>query len=272
MSFARRGMHMGMTNDDTAPEAGSREQRWSRLLEWPLFAAALLVIPVVILSSGRFGAGWERVGLVLNWATWLAFAAEIAIMMIVTEHPRRWLREHPIELAVTILSPPVLPGPLQTVRFVRVLRLTRLLMTVKMLRRLVTSEGMLDATLLTGFLVLAGGVAFSQVERSQHLSAWDGVWWATSTITTVGYGDVTPHTTAGRLIGITIMLAGIGFVALLTAAVAQRFILGEERSSEAMEGLLDEILTELRDIRERLDELDGSRNGGRRSAAARRAR
>ena len=73
---------------------------------------------------------------------------------------------------------------------------------MKQLRRFLSPDGLRDAALVTVFVVMAGGVAFSQVERSQHLSAWDGVWWAMSTITTVGYGDVTPHTVAGRLIAI----------------------------------------------------------------------
>jgi voltage-gated potassium channel len=51
------------------------------------------------------------------------------------------------------------------------------------------------------------------------VSAWDGVWWAVTTVSTVGYGDITPTTDGGRAIAITVMLVGIGFVAILTAAV-----------------------------------------------------
>jgi hypothetical protein len=50
------------------------------------------------------------------------------------------------------------------------------------------------------------------------------VWWAIVTMTTVGYGDIRPETNAGRVIGIVVMLFGIGFLAVLTAAIAQRFI------------------------------------------------
>jgi voltage-gated potassium channel len=106
------------------------------------------------------------------------------------------------------------------------------------------------------FVVLAGGVAFSQVERSQRLSAWDGVWWATSTITTVGYGDVTPHTDSGRVIAIIMMVSGIGFVALLTAAVAERFIRDERESDVSIERHLINVTEELRQIRRRLDRLE----------------
>jgi voltage-gated potassium channel len=228
---------------------------WQRRLQVPLLVAALLVIPAVVLDSGQHTAPWSTVGTVLNWATWFAFVAEVAIMLWVVDDRRGWIRSHPLEVAVTVLSPPILPGPLQSIRILRLLRLSRLLRTAKILRRLLTPAGVRDAGLLTLLVVLAGGIAFSEVERGQHLSQWDGVWWAMSTITTVGYGDVTPVTTAVRLIAIALMVAGIGFVALLTAAIAHRFVAqgGEVASRE------DEILEELRRLHERLDRAERAR-------------
>lgn len=238
----------------------TREQRWERRLEWPMLIASLAVIPLVIIASDDFSAEVERIGRILNWGTWLMFVAEIAIMLVVTENRWRWLRHHPAELIATVLSPPILPGPLQTIRVLRVLRLTRLVVTLQMVRRFLSPDGLRDAALFTLFVVIGGGVAFSQVEKSQHLSAWDGVWWATSTITTVGYGDVTPQTVAGRIIAIIMMVSGIGFVALLTAAVAERFIRDEQAAGASLERHLVNLTEELRQIRRRLDRLEaGSR-------------
>ena len=53
---------------------------------------------------------------------------------------------------------------------------------------------------------------------------WDGVWWSVVTVTTVGYGDLYPTSVQGRLIGIVLMFTGIGFLSLLTAAIASRFV------------------------------------------------
>lgn len=53
------------------------------------------------------------------------------------------------------------------------------------------------------------------------------VWWAIETVTTVGHGDIYSKTTAGRIIGIVVMVSGVGFVALLTGTLAQRFVQGE---------------------------------------------
>jgi voltage-gated potassium channel len=73
----------------------------------------------------------------------------------------------------------------------------------------------------------------------EFASLWDGIWWAVVTVTTVGYGDLYPKTVQGRLIGMVLMFVGIGFLSLLTAAVASRFV-KQERSEER-----DEIIDAL---------------------------
>jgi voltage-gated potassium channel len=65
-------------------------------------------------------------------------------------------------------------------------------------------------------------------------SLWDSTWWAVVTVTTVGYGDVYPTTVQGRLVGIVLMFVGIGFLSLLTASIASRFV-REERTDEHAE-------------------------------------
>lgn len=80
------------------------------------------------------------------------------------------------------------------------------------------------------------------------------MWWAVVTVTTVGYGDTYPHTTAGRIIGMAVMLVGIGFVAILTAGAAERFMRAqraERRELEGVEQRLDEILRRLESLERR---------------------
>lgn len=220
-----------------------------RRLAIPLLVAALLTIPAIAIeeSSGA-SASLQHFGSALNWLVWLAFVAEAVAMLTVVDDRGRWLREHPLEVVVVLLTPPFLPASLQAARVFRLLRLLRLLRLGMLTRRLLSTEGVRDAAILAAVTILGGGAAFSAVEPAQHLSTWDGVWWAIVTVTTVGYGDIGPHTDAGRLIAIAVMFVGIGFIAILTAAAAERF-LREQRTERqdlnAIEAKLDDIVRRL---------------------------
>jgi voltage-gated potassium channel len=189
-----------------------------------MLLAALLVIPTIVIEQSDVGEPWDTVAVVLNWATWLAFLAEAVIMLAVVPDRLRWLRDHPLEVAIVVLTPRFLPASLQAARVFRLLRLLPLFQAGVLMRRLLSLEGLRDAAVLALLTVLGGGAAFAEVERGQDLSSWDGVWWAVTTVTTVGYGDIGPKTDAGRLLAIVVMLVGIGFVALITAAAAERFM------------------------------------------------
>ena len=68
-------------------------------------------------------------------------------------------------------------------------------------------------------------------------------------MTTVGYGDVTPDTDSGQVIAVTVMIVGIGFAAVLTGAIAQRFVAEEEERIESdvhdLHAKVDELGTQL---------------------------
>jgi voltage-gated potassium channel len=61
------------------------------------------------------------------------------------------------------------------------------------------------------------------------------MWWAMQTVTTVGYGDVTPKHVSGRLVGALVMLEGIAFIAITTAAITSTFVARAEREAGAAE-------------------------------------
>jgi voltage-gated potassium channel len=256
----------------TAVEVGAsvdpraaRAQRMQDRFEWPVVVAALLTVPILVIQESDFGEPWDVVASILNWGTWLVFLAEAAVMLSVVPDRRLWLRHHLIDLAVVVITPPFAPQAWQNGRLFRLIRLLRLV-RVAALRRLLSLDGMKYAAAVAVGTVIVGGAVFASVEETTKkgaaISTWDGIWWAITTVTTVGYGDIYPESTAGRIIAITIMLVGIGFVALLTAFIADRFI-NVQAGTEAKEDL---ILAELRSISARLEVLeDAARqpDGGR---------
>ncbi len=76
----------------------------------------------------------------------------------------------------------------------------------------------------TALVVVASGFLMRLVDRSEYPNVWRGIWWAMQTITTVGYGDVTPARTSGRIVAIAVMLWGIAFLTVVIAAITSTFI------------------------------------------------
>ena len=62
------------------------------------------------------------------------------------------------------------------------------------------------------------------LDHDEYSDVWVGMWWALQTVTTVGYGDVTPKNPAGRIIAAFVMLQGIAFLAIATAAITSTFV------------------------------------------------
>jgi voltage-gated potassium channel len=238
--------------------------RLERRFEWPILVAALLVIPVIVLERNNVSHGWRTVGSVLNWIVWLAFAVEFMTLLAV--HPRRlaWVRAHPLEAAVVVLTPPFLPAGLGALRLFRLLRLLRLGIFVRELRRLLSPSGVRFAAVIAGAAAIGGGAVFADVEKNRTFG--DGLWWAMTTMATVGYGDFAPVTVTGRIVAVCLMVIGIGFFALLTGSIAQTFLAGEvdelEASEEAHERReaagREEVLAEIRALAERLQRLERS--------------
>jgi voltage-gated potassium channel len=237
-------------------------ERMAKRFEVPVLVAALLVIPVIAIEQSAVGDRWKSIAGALNWLIWLVFLGELIAMLAVVPNRWAWLRRHPLEVAIVVLTPPFLPASLQAARVLRLLRLLRLIRLAPLARRLFSLEGVRYAAVLALVTALGGGAAFSAAE-GRDVSAWDGLWWAVTTMTTVGYGDISPQTDLGKVIAMGVMLVGIGFIAILTAALAERFVAAQVREetaevTEEVEEAEEALLRELRAITGRLRDLEGT--------------
>jgi voltage-gated potassium channel len=139
-------------------------------------------------------------------------------------------------------------------RILRALRATRLLTKVILRQRAQSTS--LAAAMLAFLLVIGSSTAILQFEKvpgANIKTADDAIWWAFTTITTVGYGDRFPVTTAGRVVAVLLMTAGVGLFGVISATLAAWFLSPEERTMDAeIAGLRQEIAS-LREAIERRD-------------------
>lgn len=239
-----------------------RAARVAQRFEKPVMLATVLVIPAIVVEASARNGDLKSAAAMLNWVIWLVFVVELAALLSLAPNRWRWLRSNPLMAVIVLVTVPFLPASLQAARVLRLARLTRLVLVLRLAQRMLSPAGIALAAATVGLAVLGGAAAFQAAERTQHPapSVWDSIWWAVTTVTTVGYGDVYPHTTLGRIVGIVLMVLGIGFVALLTGALAQRFLRTDTQRIEEAGARIEEgereIAEEFRDLARRLARLE----------------
>ncbi len=113
----------------------------------------------------------------------------------------------------------------------------------------------------TFVVVVAGGIAIRVIDHREYSSIWEGMWWSLQTVTTVGYGDVTPKNTAGRIVGAVVMLEGVAFLAIITAAITSTFVTRAQREQKSAEPPEDTVAEtpvdpQLKQIAERIERVE----------------
>jgi voltage-gated potassium channel len=161
----------------------------------------------------------------VQWVSWIAFAADLIYGLSTAESKKKYLKKHPLEVAAVVLP------------FLRPLRLMRVISIGGLAIQKVAIGRQLGITIkvfLTSiFVAYISAVQITITERgaegSNIKNFGDGLWWAVTTVTTVGYGDRYPTTTQGRFLAAATMIMGISLMGVITASVAAWFIkMGQE--------------------------------------------
>ena len=118
--------------------------------------------------------------------------------------------------------------------------------------------------------VVVFGVLERIVDPKTFHSVWLGMWWAVETVTTVGYGDIVPEQTVGKVIGGFLMLGGLSLLAVITAAITTGFVSraeaqGQRTRQDPVMHKLDELAVELQAVKAELEHLRPATGTDRRS-------
>ncbi len=106
---------------------------------------------------------------------------------------------------------------------------------------------------------LAAIIVFGVIERladpKTFHSVWLAFWWAIQTVTTVGYGDIVPTETTGKVMAAFLMLGGLSLLSIITATITSAFV--ARRQEQARESGEDPVMLELADVGTRLERIEG---------------
>ena len=106
-------------------------------------------------------------------------------------------------------------------------------------------------------ITVGAGLLMTVADHNNFPSIGSGLWWAVQTVTTVGYGDQVPATVAGRLVAALVMLVGIGFLTVITAAITSTFVT-RSRREQTPSGAANATAEQLRQIAGRLERIEAA--------------
>ena len=219
-------------------------------LDRAVIVGAIATVPLVIIDARELGTPLTTAA---DWLVWLVFLADLA-----GDYRRRaGAGQKLASFAIVVLSFPALHEVLALSRLARLARLVQLLRVAAVVpkalpvfRRTVGRRSVRYVASVSLLSVWLGGGLFYLAEPERVGSVWTGLWWAVVTATTVGYGDISPVTFPGRLVGVALMLVGIGAFATLGASFAAFFIeSGRDDRLCRIEERLGQIQESLEDLR-----------------------
>ena len=231
-----------------------RRHRWEELTTWPLMVVALVFLVAFALPIVHDGLDPDlrRLSSTVVLVTWWTFVVDYVVRLLLARDRFGFVRRHVLDLAAVAM--PAL-RPLLLLRVFAVLERT--------LEHSLSGRLTVYITSLTGLAVLVGSLAVLSAERDEPGGNIDSLgtalWWAVTTVTTVGYGDHYPVTGQGRLVAAVLMLCGIGLIGVVTATLASyvvdRVLEEEESAEQRTHRAVEQLVAEVRALREEVAEL-----------------
>jgi voltage-gated potassium channel len=250
-----------MSRVDAQRERAARErseafEQFSRAVDGPMMILALVMIPLLIVPLIVDLSPAEDHALVaVDYLIWAAFTVEYAVKLYLAPDRWRFVKANLPDLVIVVV--PML-RPLRVLRGARLARLARLvafavegLHEVRAVLRRRGLNWVLLIALALNLIAAALVLSFERDVPSSNVHSYpDALWWAVTTITTVGYGDRFPMSPAGRGVAVVLMVSGIALFGIITASIAAYFV--EHRSEQ------DDLAARLDRILERLDAIESS--------------
>ena len=201
-----------------------------------LFLILLSVFVVMLDSISVFHDNYRYLFDIIEWIITILFSIEYTLRIIVVKKPLKYVTSFYGIIDLLSILPQYLSfffvssGSLAALRALRLLRVFRILKLTRfigesnfLIRSLKASRAKIAVFLFTVFIlsIIFGTIMYLiEGEENGFTSIPESIYWTIVTLTTVGYGDIVPSTTLGRLIAAIIMIMGYGIIAVPTGIVS----------------------------------------------------
>lgn len=208
------------------PEMDEQQAAQARRWEKPAVIAALCVVPYLLVNHYADSATWEDISDVVYLLLWAFFVVEVLAMLRITPDKSTWVAQNVIDVTVLVLTAPV-PFFGESAEALQALWVLRILDVLPYMHRHVVEITVLRfAALLWALAIFAGGLMYATLEADHSegpRNLFDAFYFASTVISTVGFGDVLPHTWESKLLCMGLQLTGPVLAAIIVAGLLPKF-------------------------------------------------
>lgn len=188
---------------------------------------AVLCVVSVVFAVIDFNRGLTLPERIADWTIYAFFVVDYVTRFILANNKKTFFRENLFDL-IAIIPVNSAMRIFRLARFVKLLRLVKLFRIgalsarlTKRSARFLETNGFKYVLLTSAVAILMASVAMTYFE---NMAFKDALWWSFVTATTVGYGDLSPASGAGRIIACLLMIVGIGLIGSLTSTITSFFL------------------------------------------------
>ncbi|WP_040428655.1 potassium channel family protein [Acetivibrio cellulolyticus] len=234
------------------------------IILYEIFIAVLALVAVVMAImdfTGIISIESSTEFYLIDTSILIIFAVDYFVRLGISKNKKAFFKENIIDLIAIIPFSSIfrifrmfrLFRIVQFVRFVKILKVFRILSFVKRFssksKKFVYTNGFVYVIYFTLITIILGAIGIYFAEKNNTINSFqDAIWWSFVTASTVGYGDISPKTTLGRIIAVILMLVGIGFIGMLTGTIATYFVKKVDNSNKTKDEIKEEDMIGLSDL------------------------